>query len=161
MKKTLILSLLILLLTNALSAEIFFKLYPGLYLGGDTIENFAFTIGGDLQLGFEFGEFVYDDIIFGIYTNTGIDTGLPNRPNFYYGGIMELYFVGDEIKFGISAGGGYNTGIDSDLNDLRSGYLRVGLPINFMGVFKSSLCFDLYFDIGYRLGWIMHLGKGF
>jgi hypothetical protein len=172
MKKAFVIFFLLFFLTGALFADFQFKLYPGLYFGGngpalDGIETDLLdmlSIGADAQVGMEFGRyasFYRDDFIFGIHANVGIDTGLPNRPNFYYGLVMDFYWGDDDVKWGISAGGGWNQTAASSKGDEESFYLRIGLPINFSGKFKSAFCFDWYPDTCYRLGIIMHYGIGF
>jgi hypothetical protein len=126
-------------------ADLHFRFYPGLYLGADwerPADNGLITIGADIQLGLEIGDFDYDDFIFGIFGNVGLDTGQPNEPNIYFGGMAELYFWGDEIKLGAALGFGGNGGIaeletNGPVRD--SGYIRVGIPVNFWGRMKCGL----------------------
>jgi hypothetical protein len=139
-----------------------FRFYPGLYLGADwdrPVENGMITIGADIQLGFELGDFDYDDFIFVFLGNVGLDTGQPNEPNIYYGGMAEFYFWGDDLKLGAALGCGWNMGI-SALNDGRplrdSFYIRAGVPISLWGKMKYGLYYDYYFDVGSRLGIIFH-----
>jgi hypothetical protein len=118
------------------------------------------TIGADLQLGVEIGEFYYDDFIFAFLGNIGLDTGQPNEPNFYYGGMAEFYFWGDDLKLGAALGGGWNAGFSVlKLNGrpMRdSFYIRVGLPVNLLGKMKYGFYYDYYFDVGSRLGVLFH-----
>ena len=159
MKKSLILLILVFSVTGALFADFSFKFYPGLYLGGGNVDKtYKLSIGADLQLGFEIGG-EYDGYIIGIFGNCGIDSGLPNSPNLYYGFMIDL-LGGDEIFMGISAGLGRNIGLASGLNSYDTAYIRVGIPFSFYGIIKSSLYLDWYFDIGLRLGYIIHLGIG-
>jgi hypothetical protein len=149
-------------LSGAAFADLNFKFYSGLYIGADwdrEISNGMITLGGDLQMGFEIGEFYYDDFVFGFLGNVGIDTGQPNEPNFYYGGMAEFYFGGDEIKIGTALGIGSNTGFSI----LKSGgsirdslYLRVGLPSRFENGMKYGFYYDYYFDVGSRMGLLFH-----
>jgi hypothetical protein len=140
-----------------------FKFYPGLYLGADWDRSFSdgkITAGADIQMGFEIGDFKYDDFIFALLANVGLDTGQPNEPNFYYGGMAEFYFLGSGTKLGAAADGGWNRGIavlhknDRPVRD--SFYLRAGIPVNFGGKIKIGLYYDRYFGVGSRLGVIFH-----
>ena len=158
MKKLLILLLLFLFSASLSFARTVFTMYPGAYLGGNAPAEKGLSFGGDFQMGLEFGRFYYDDFVFGIHGNIGIDSGLPNKPNFYYGGLTEIYWGEDEIKIGLSVGIGGNRGTSSSDNPQKSAYFRFGLPVNFNGKFKSSACFDWYPKIGSRLGIIMHFG---
>lgn len=155
------------MLSNALPADSFYKVYPGIYLGGglpaqDYIEDKTFldivTLGVDIQAGFQLD--LLGLISLGAYANVGFDSGLPNQPNFYYGAIGELLLGGELLKYGIALGGGYNTSVDTSLNNQESFYLRVALPVVFFGLLKTSLCYDLYPDIGSRLGLLVHLNSG-
>jgi hypothetical protein len=141
-------------------ADLHFRFYPGLYLGADwgrPIDAGMVTIGADLQLGFEIGDFDYDDFVFAVLGNAGLDTGQPNEPNLYYGGTAEFYFWGDELKLGASLGCGWNTGISLDGSPVRdSFYIRAGVPVSLWGKMKFGLYFDFYPDIGSRLGMIFH-----
>jgi len=167
MKKKFILALLFYMLANALSADSFYKLCPGVYLGGglpalDYLEekNFMdiFTVGTDVLAGYEFS--LFNIITLGFYANFGFDTGLPNQPNLYYGVLGEVLWGGKYLKYGVAFGGGYNTSIDISLNNLDSFYFRVAVPVVFLGIFKASLCYDLYPDIGGRLGLLFHYTGG-
>jgi hypothetical protein len=143
-----------------------FKLYPGLYIGGDfsrPIDDGMFSIGGDIQAGFETGDLDYDTFVVGIFGNIGLDTGRPNAPNFYYGGMAEFYLFGSEVRVGTAVGGGWNTGIAELKNNDRpvrdSFYIRAGIPINIGGgTVKYGLYYDYYFDVGSRLGILFHFG---
>ena len=166
MKKKFILALLFYMIANALSADSSLKMCPGIYLGGglpalDYIEEKSlldiFTIGADIQLGYEFG--IIKNIALGAYANLGIDTGLPNRPNLYYGVIGEFLWGGKLLQLGVALGGGYNTRIEISQNNQPSFYFRVALPVVFLGMFKTSICYDLYPDIGSRLGLLVHLSN--
>ncbi|MDR2069830.1 MAG: hypothetical protein LBP81_00215 [Treponema sp.] len=139
------------------------KFYSGLYLGADwdrPADDGMISAGGDIQLGFEIGDFDYDDFILAFFGNAGIDTGQPNEPNFYYGGMAEIYFGEGNAKLGAALGGGWNTGITALKNNSfpvrDSFYIRAGIPINFSGIIKWSLYYDYYFDTGSRLGIIFH-----
>jgi hypothetical protein len=163
-KPLLLFPVLFLALAGPAFADVHFRFYPGLYMGADwnrPIDNGMFTFGADIQAGLEFGNFRYDDFIFVILGNAGLDTGQPNEPNLYYGGMAEFYFGGDETKFGAALGGGWNTGIVELKNNDRppsdSYYIRAGLPINFAGIIKYGIYYDYYFDTGSRLGLIFHL----
>jgi len=167
MKKRFILVFLFYMLANALSADTFYKLCPGIYLGGglpaqDYIKDKAFldivTIGADIQLGYEFN--LLNIITLGAYANVGFDTGLPNKPNLYYGVIGELLWGGNLLKYGIALGGGYNTNVDISIYNQESAYFRFALPVVFLGLLKTSLCYDLYPEIGSRLGLLVHLSGG-
>ena len=160
MKKLLFVFLLLFSMGGFLAADVHFKFYPGLYVGGNSPAEDGLSVGADIQLGIEFGDFDYDFIVFGIHGNVGIDTGMPNHPNFYYGGVLELYFGEEEIKVGLFAGIGGNRGTDTGERNLETVFFRLGLPLNFFGKFKISACVDLYPDIGCRLGMMMHLGIG-
>jgi len=166
MKKKFILVLLFYMLANALSADSFYKMYPGIYLGSglpalDYLEDKSFmnivTIGADIQLGYQLD---FDIFALGAYANVGFDTGLPNQPNLYYGVIGEFLWGGKLLKFGIALGGGYNTSIDISMNNQESFYFRAAIPVVFLGLLKTSVCYDLYPDIGSRLGLLMHLNSG-
>jgi hypothetical protein len=144
-------------------ADTRFRFYPGLYLGADwdrPIDDGMITIGADIQMGLEIGDFDYDDFIFVFLGNAGLDTGQPNEPNIYYGGMAEFYFWGDELKLGAALGCGWNTGIIALKNDGRplrdSFYIRAGMPVNFAGKIKYGFYYDYYFDVGSRLGIIFH-----
>jgi len=159
MKKTFALFFLMFILSSALFADAFFKFYPGLYVGGNYPANSGMSIGGDIQLGLEVGDFDYDVFTFGLFGDIGIDSGLPNHPNFYYGGVVEFLF-GYEVKVGLSFGMGGNRGFSTGERQLNSLYFRFGIPLNFFGRFKTTVCFDLYPDIGSRLGVLLHAGIG-
>jgi len=159
MKKPLILFCLLFFLAGALFADVHFKFYPGLYVGGNYPANSGMSIGGDIQLGLEVGGFDYDVFTFGLFGDIGIDTGLPNHPNFYYGGVVDFLF-GYEVKAGISFGIGGNRGISTGERQLKSVFFRFGVPLNILGRFKTTVCFDLYPGIGSRLGVLLHAGLG-
>ncbi|MDR0553292.1 MAG: hypothetical protein LBG76_00630 [Treponema sp.] len=157
MKKRLILCALLFLAAGAVFADVTIKLYPGLYMGRDQ----TLTWGADVQFGVEFGDWDDDEFIFGIYADGGIDWGLPNKPNLYYGGMAELYYGESVAKFGIAAGVGWNQGVDAEASErnLQSVYIRLGIPFNFVyGRFKMQLCLDIYPDVGVRLGFLFHFG---
>lgn len=155
------------MLANALSADSLYKLCPGIYLGGglpalDYVEDKSFldvvTIGVDIQLGYEFN--LFNIISLGAYANMGFDSGLPNQPNVYYGVLGEFLWGGKLLKYGIALGGGLNTSIDISMNNKDSFYFRAALPVVFLGLIKTSLCYDLYPEIGSRLGLLFHLSSG-
>jgi hypothetical protein len=161
MKKVLwLFSFLFVVLSGLAFADYFnIKLYPGLYLGGD--QNRAaydgwFTIGADIQLGFEFGDITEDSFVVGIFVDAGIDTGQPNEPNFYYGGTLELYLFG----LGMALGGGWLVGVPELKTDDRplydTIYIRLGLPLHTGERVKFGFYFDLYINVGSRLGFIVH-----
>ena len=167
MKKRFILVILSFLLANALSAETLYKVCPGIYLGGsspalDSIEKKEIldfvTVGVDLQVGYGFT--LFDAISLSAYFNMGIDTGLPNQPNIFYGGLAELLWGGGLLKYGIALGGGYLTNIDISIYNYETFYFRAAIPVIFLDLFKTSLCFDLYPDIGCRLGLLVHINTG-
>jgi hypothetical protein len=146
-------------------ADLNFRFYPGLYMGADwgrDIGDGMITIGGDMQLGLELGEFDYDDFVFGFFGDMGLDTGQPNEPNFYYGIMAEVYFNfwGDDFKVGTALGIGSNAGFDILKNNDRltrdSSYIRIGFPVHFTGKTKYGFYFDFYPDIGSRLGIMIH-----
>ena len=138
------------LLVMPLFADSFIKIYPGVYIGGKQPTESGLIIGLDMQAGMELGSIEYDNLVFGVHGNIGIDSGLPNKPNLYYGGIMELYFGKSSNKFGISLVVGGSQGIAND--NFKSVYLRAGLPVNYFGRFKTSVYFDWYPHVGSRLG---------
>jgi hypothetical protein len=158
-KSPLLFPVLFLALAGTAFADPHFRFYPGLYMGADwgrDVDDGMITVGADMQIGVEIGDFDYDDFIFGFFGNAGLDTGQPNEPNFYYGGTAEFYFWGDKIKLGAALGVGWNTGI-SAINPVRdSYYIRAGIPVNFWGSMKYGFYFDFYPDIGSRLGILFH-----
>jgi hypothetical protein len=157
--KILLLVLFFYLMPFSAFADLIFRFYPGLYLGADwdrSIDKGMVTVGADIQLGFETGDFDYDDFIFAFFGNAGLDTGQPNEPNFYYGVVAEAYFWGDEIKLGAALGGGWNTGINAIHPVRDSFYIRAGIPVNLWGERKCGFYFDFYFGIGSRMGLIFH-----
>jgi len=163
MKKKYILTLLFCMLAKTLSADSSPMLYAGVYLGGglpalDYIEEKTFldifTVGGDLLAGYEFQ--LINNISLGAYANTGLDTGLPNQPNFYNGILGELLWGNKKFKFGAALGGGYNASIDLSKNKLDSLYFRFAIPVVFLGIIKTSVSYDLYPDIGSRIGLLLH-----
>jgi hypothetical protein len=157
MKKLILFLLLLVIASNLFAVR--FRFYPGLYVGGNGPTEEGFSFGADLQLGLEFGRFFSNDFVFGIHGNAGIDTGLPNQPNFYFGGITELYWGHEGIKIGVSLGIGKNIGFE-DVGDrnLESMYFRLGIPVNFGGRFKTGVYFDFYPGIGTRYGLMLHYG---
>jgi hypothetical protein len=131
--------------------------YPGVYLGADwnrPIDNGKITIGADLQAGFEL--FYWDGFIFAFLGNMGVDTGQPNEPNFYYGGMAEFYFSGYDTRAGLALGWGWNKGLKDNGRRRDSFYIRLGMPVNFEGRTKYGFYFDFYPGVGSRLGYIMH-----
>jgi hypothetical protein len=144
-------------LPGAAFADVDFRFYPGLYIGADwdrSIDKGMITFGADMQLGIEFD---YDDYILGLFGDIGLDTGQPNEPNFYYGGLTELYFLGDYgFRLGAALGLGWNTGSyalktdDGPIHD--SFYIRLGMPVKFADKIKYGFYCDFYLGIGSRLG---------
>lgn len=156
------------MLANALYADSSIKICTGIYLGSglpaleyneETSFMDVFTYGVDVQTGYGFG--LFNDLVLNAYANMGMDSGLPNQPNIYYGVIGELLWGGRLLKYGIALGAGYNTSIDISNNNLESFYFRISLPVVFLGFFKTSICYDLYPEIGSRLGLILHYSQGF
>ena len=158
MKKLLILFPLFCFSASLGFAQIAFTMYPGGYLGGNWPAADGMSFGGDFQMGFEIGRFYYNEFIFGFQGNIGIDSGLPNKPNFYYGGLMEIYWGLDIVKIGLSMGIGGNRGFKTGENQKESVYLRFGIPLNANGIFKIGPVLDIYPKIGSRLGILMNFG---
>ena len=154
-KRILILIILLLFtVITSLHADTRFVFYPGIYLGSNAAVDEDISVGFDLQTGIEFSTYV----LFGLYGNIGIDSGVPNQPNLYYGGVMEILFGQGYFKCGPSIGAGLNNFIENSISNYKSIYWTFGFPIRFTRFFKVTPCFDYYPGIGGRFGWLIHSG---
>jgi hypothetical protein len=153
--------LLAVILLTLSSVVLFAEFNVGLYMGGDQNRDFGdrrVTWGMDMQWGYGFnGSGLFSG---GIYANTGLDSGQPNEPNLYFGGIGEFYYgVMDMLKIGFAFGMGWNTASFANAIHDRSTdgsfYLRMGVPLKMFDLFKFGFCYDIYFGQGSRLGFLI------